>query len=413
MSSDASTKSTNRSFLPATPSAWLINLVQAWTARNLEAHNTVHIDEGDLNILRKLPHGAGVILTPNHADEVDPRVCMELSRLSGRRFIFMGNREAFNEWCGIAGWGFQHIGVFSVERGGRDTAAKQFATDVVKAGTDVLVIFPEGEIYYLNEQVQPFHSGAVDIGVRAIVERRQVDPDWTAYVVPMAIRYSYATPLKKILENRVAKMEKEVSAARQGFELRTRLASLLTGVLQREEKHHHIEAESARFSQLTDRITHARHAILEQVQEKYTTAFSAQARTIDRAFQLSAHVRELLAQKPGPELEQAYRQDLSSLKEVAHMVSWQPQYIESELTSDERLAEMVLKLEREIYHIARPPQLAKRNVFLRVGEPVDLAQFLPDYHIDAHTVRSTVAEQLRSIIQALIDEMQTSAVTTS
>ena len=66
--------------------------------------------------------------------------------------------------------GSERLGSFSVERGGHNEVAKRFAIDVVKRGQEVLVIFPEGEIYYLNDLVQPFKSGAVEIGMQAVVE---------------------------------------------------------------------------------------------------------------------------------------------------------------------------------------------------------------------------------------------------
>lgn len=393
----------NRDFIPAKPSPWLMKLAQALVKMELAIYDKVHLPPQDLAILNNLPAGNGMILTPNHADEMDPPVCLELSRLAKLRFIFMGNREAFDEFLGLAGWVLQRIGLFSVERGGHDTPAKQFATDVVKGSRDVLVIFPEGEIYYLNESVQPFHSGAVDIGMRAIIEQRQTKPDWTAYIVPVAIVYRYAAPIKKVLEKRVRKMEARLSADMTGHELHKRLTGLMSEVLNREEAQYNIKKDDERLEQLSDRVTRARHAILEQVEVKYTTSFDNNARTIDRAFQLSAHVRELLAKSPGAEKESGYRTDLAALKQVAHMVSWQPQYIEDD-NSDERSAEMVLKLEREIYHTKRPQQIARRNVYLRVGEPVDLASFLQQYKTDAHTVRRVVADQLRSAIQVLIDE---------
>jgi hypothetical protein len=37
----------------------------------------------------------------------------------------------------------------------------------------VLVIFPEAEIYYLNDLVQPFPSGAVAFGMQGVVEARR------------------------------------------------------------------------------------------------------------------------------------------------------------------------------------------------------------------------------------------------
>ncbi len=72
----------------------------------------------------------------------------------------------------------------------------------MKRGQEVLVIFPEGEIYYLNDLVQPFKSGAVEIGMQAVVEARQTRPDWTAYLVPMAIKYRYRQPIGPLLERR-------------------------------------------------------------------------------------------------------------------------------------------------------------------------------------------------------------------
>ena len=55
-------------------------------------------------------------------------------------------------------------------RGGPNHEGKRYAIEVVKRGREVLVIFPEGEIYYLNDLVQPFKSGVVDIGMQAVVE---------------------------------------------------------------------------------------------------------------------------------------------------------------------------------------------------------------------------------------------------
>lgn len=73
------------------------------------------------------------------------------------------------------------------------------------------------------------------------------------------------------------------------------------------------------------------------------------------------------------------------------------------MASQERLAEMVLKLEREVYQIKRPNQLATRDVFVRIGKPIDLGLFIPDYLQDAQAIRHRIAEQLRDMIQTLID----------
>ena len=171
--SEKSSDSGSPTFRPAKPAGWVIRGAQILNRLDLAWRNRLRLGKPDLEILRALPRGAGIILASNHADETDMKACLELSWRCRRRFLFMMNREAFDEGAGVAGWWLQRLGSFSVERGGQNDVAKRFAIDVVKRGEDVLVIFPEGEIYYLNDLVQPFKSGAVEIGMQAVVSRRQ------------------------------------------------------------------------------------------------------------------------------------------------------------------------------------------------------------------------------------------------
>ena len=92
------------------------------------------------------------------------------------------------------------------------------------------------------------------------------------------------------------------------------------------------------------------------------------------------------------------------LKRVAQMGSWQPKYLDVD-PSEERLAETVIKLEREVYRIKRPHGLANRGVFVRTGEPIDLGPLVPAYLRDGQSVRHRIAEQLRDTIQALINTL--------
>ena len=391
-----------RPFIPAKWSPWLVALAETLIRIELSFTNRVHIRDSDLSILRDMPRGSGMILTPNHADEMDPHICWDLARRARKRFIFMCNREAFDEWNGAAGWGLQRLGVFSVERGGHDKPAKKFSVSVVRDGRDVLVIFPEGEIFYLNDSVQPFHSGAIDIGINAILERRQFEPDWNAYIIPLAIKYRYSQEMEKILEHRVHELEVKLSRDMQGYSLRKRLSMVLAEVLQQEELKHDLQIEGDKYSELSTRVTQVRREILAQMELKYKGIAAAQSRTIDRAWQISAHVRELMASSKDPERKAVLEKDLSNLKEVAQMESWQPHYWEGDPSID-RLAEALLKMEREILHIKRPRQLAHRDVYLRVGKPIKLADYIEQFQADAHKVRHDVAEELRGIIQSMID----------
>ena len=148
-----------------------------------------------------------------------------------------------------------------------------------------------------------------------------------------------------------------------------------------------------------------RRAILAQIEVKYAGApVNSQAQTMDRTWRLGSYLRDLLTRRgeSAPTRRAQLSTDLAALTSVGQMGSWQPQYTDVD-PSQERLAEMVLKLEREVYRTKRPRQLAKRDVFLRIGDPIDLGRFIPAYLRDSRAVRHGVAEQLRDIIQILIN----------
>ncbi len=394
-------------FRPAAPAAWVIWAVGTYLRLDLAWRNRIRIERRDLKALRDLPPGVGLILASNHADETDFQACVELSRRCGRRFLYMMNREAFDEGRGLAGWWLQRLGAFSVERGGQNEQAKRYAIEVVKRAREVLVIFPEGEIYYLNDLVQPFKSGAVDIGMQAVVEARRTEPGWTAYLVPMAIKYRYRQPIRPILERRTRLMEKRLFQLGCGEPLPRRLALIVAELLRRQELIHSLKPDRDRLADLTERVQKVRQAILAQMEVQYPGPIvGSQAQTMDRTWRLSSIVRNLLRQgRKYSDLSRArFQSDLAALKRIAHMGSWQPDYVDLD-PSQERLAEMVLKLEREVYGSKRPRQLAKRDVFVRIGDPIDLGRFVTCYLQDQQMVRHRVAEQLRDVIQNLINSV--------
>jgi 1-acyl-sn-glycerol-3-phosphate acyltransferase len=401
------------SFRPAKPRGWVIRAVQTFLRFDLARRNRLHLGPRDLDALRALPRGAGVILAANHADEADFRACLDLSRRWGRRFLFMMNREAFDEGHGVAGWWLQRLGAFSVERGGlHNEQAKRHAVEVVMRGREVLVIFPEGEIYYLNDLVQPFKSGAVDIGMQAVVEARRDRPDWTAYLVPMAFKYRYREPVVPILERRTRMMERRLNIQIAGLSLQRRLAEIMANLLHRHELAHHLRPAADRLTELDERVQEVRKAILAQAEARYAgAAADPPGRTMDRAWRLGSYLRGLLAGKgpAGDEDRAQAREDLASSESVARMAGWQPRYTDED-PSPERLAETVLKLEREIYHTKRPRQLARRDLFLRIGEPIDLSRSIPDYLRDAQAVRRDLAGRLRDEIQRLLQPAATTAM---
>ena len=399
--------SASPTFRAAKPWGWVIWVVQTYLQLMLCWRNRLHLEKRDLEVLRNLPPGSGIILAPNHADETDFKVCLVLSRRCGRRFLFMANREAFDEGFGTAGWWLQRLGAFSVERGGKNEEAKRYAINLVKRGQEFLVIFPEGEIFYLNDLVQPFKSGAVDIGMQAVVESQRTESNWTAYLIPLAIKYRFRKPIRHILERRIRRMEQYLFLRKSGLSFQKRMEHIVADLLHRQELAHDLKPASDRLTELGERVQEVREAILYEIEEKYAgPTVSSQAQPTDRAWRLSSHLKSLLTQmgRISTTIQEQIHIDLAALKRIVQMGSWQPQYVDLD-PSQERLAEMVLKLEREVYQIPRPRQLANRGVFLRLGESIDLGCFVSAYLNDAQSVRHDVAKRLHDRIQELINTM--------
>jgi hypothetical protein len=80
------------------------------------------------------------------------------------------------------------------------------------------------------------------------------------------------------------------------------------------------------------------------------------------------------------------------------MATWQPKYIELD-PSEERLAETVMKLEKAVFNKKRVPPLGRREVCVRLLDPIDLNIALKSYLADPLTVSRTLSEELRQKIQ--------------
>lgn len=394
-------------FRPAKHWAWVIWIVHSWNALDLAWHNPLHLDPSELKILRTIPKHSGLILAANHSDEMDPRICMELSRRSHRRFTYMMNTEAFEECHEIAGWWLQRLGCFSVERGGSDQAAKRYAVDVVKKGHDVLVMFPEGEISYLNDLVQPFKTGVIHIGLQAITETLAVHSPWTAYLLPVAIKYRYRKPIRLILNKKIRAIEKHLLIRSNFLTFQEKIIRIMAKILRHQKIIRNTQMVSDQLTRLKEQVRKVQTAILSKIETKYPDIqIDPKAQIVDRAQKIIFFLRKQLSQKKLFSLETKIQlqKDIKDLKKTIQMAAWQPQYIDLS-PSEERLAETVMKLEREIFELKRPRPLANRNVFMGIGHPLDLGPHVESYQKKPSALSHQIAEELRDNIQSLLEKM--------
>jgi len=268
-------------------------------------------------------------------------------------------------------------------------------------------MFPEGEISYLNDLVQPFKTGAVHIGLQAITETRETNSSWTAYLLPVAIKYHYRKPIGLILNKKIRAIEKRLLIHTSFFTFQEKIIRIMAKILKRQELISRTQIVSEQLARLKKQIWETQTAILSRIETKYPQLqINPNAQLIDRIQKIISFLRGQLIRKKlfSSETRIQLQRDIKDLKETIQMAGWQPQYID--LTpSEERLAETVMKLEREVFKLKMPHPLGNRNVFMRIGPPLDLSRHLEPYQKDPSALTRQIAEELRDNIQSLIEKM--------
>jgi 1-acyl-sn-glycerol-3-phosphate acyltransferase len=131
-----------------------------------------------------IPKSGPVIITPTHRSRWDPMV---LGCATRRLMRSMASQD---EFVGVQGWFMRKLGAFPVNTR-RPSASTLKACAHVLLGRDVLVIFPEGSIfYYPPDQVHPLKPGTAWLALKV----QEQMPDTSIVIVPVRIRYSQLKP---------------------------------------------------------------------------------------------------------------------------------------------------------------------------------------------------------------------------
>ena len=398
-------------FKPPRPSRAFIRLVRLFNRWYAMPRAKLVCEARDLETLRRLP--PGVIVTPNHSAYPDAIVVTELGRRAGRYFNFMAARETFDAGWGIQGRVLQWLGGFSVNRGGENGRCQQVAKDVVKAGRYDLLIFPEGEIYFLNDLVMPFKPGVAMLALEVAGENaKEGRADKPVTIVPVAIKYRYLVDILPAVKQTVARLEATIFGAPRRGALYDRLSALGVELLNRKEQEFGLRPDPS--GDLYARVEAVQKHLLETLERRYfgkvrdEFAFDRARRLIIYILEEQAHQR---ARPNLPEHEKAARvaelqRDLGWAQAAARSVSFAEDYLITQPTP-ERLAETLTKLEREISGREAFPPRAKRRATIKIGDPIDVRRFLPEYG-ERKTRKDAIlrlVRELQTSIQSMIDAL--------
>lgn len=409
MAVSRSRTSTVTDFRPAKPNRLFIRFMRLVNRFYAIPRAKLVCDARGVERLRRLP--PGVIITPNHSAYTDALVVMELMRQARRFVAFMATRETFDTNHGINGLVMQWMGGFSVNRGGENGKCQQFAKDIIKRGEYDLLIFPEGEVYLLNDLVMPFKPGVAMLALDVASEnQKEGRPERPVTIVPVAFKYLYLVDILPVLEGIVAKLEVTLFGERRPGALYDRIYAIGVELLTRTERDLGLRPDPG--ADVYDRAKGIREFLLETLERRYLGRVRDEY-PFDRARRLIIHILEELAALPDRPLvppperaaaETELRGDLRWAQTAARSVSFAEDYLIRRPTP-ERMAETLTKLEREVYGREASPPKVRRKAIIRIGDPIDARRYLPDYG-DRKTRKDAIlhlVQELQTSIQSMID----------
>jgi 1-acyl-sn-glycerol-3-phosphate acyltransferase len=344
---------------------------------------------------RQFAPGDGVLLAPNHSHDSDPHVMMEVGHKLRRQLHFMAAWQIFRPHRGLDGWVLQRMGAFSVDREGCDRRAIHQATEILTTGRS-LVVFPEGEVYRLNDRLTPLLDGVAFMALTAQRELAKKADGRKVWVVPTAIRYRYVDDIVTKLTTAVERLEHSLHLQPpHGATIDQRLlryGEMLLTIREKEKFGHSFESEgdlAARLSRLTN-------ALLERHETGYLKKTPSAATVALRVKALRRCLFEIWTDEGrDADARRLAREALDDVQLALQAYSYPGNYV-AEKPNVERMAETIEKLEEDLDGFARPK--GRRRARVVFGEPIDLSQA-------GEGRQRVVAEQVTDRLEAAIQEL--------
>jgi 1-acyl-sn-glycerol-3-phosphate acyltransferase len=333
------------------------------TRRRLRQQRLVEVDVRGLEHVREaVEKGHGVLITPNHSSHADCFALYEASDQLGLPFYVMVAWQVFHQ----GGWLKQLIlrqhGCFSVDREGTDLRALRKAREVLESEPYPLAIFPEGEVYHINDRITPFREGPAAIALLAA--RKGSRP---IVCVPCAMRFTYVEDPTPQLEELMGWLEQALYwRPRPDLTLQQRIYHLAEGVLALKE----IEflGETCK-GPVPERVANLIEFIVGHIEARY--GFDPSGATVpERVKALRREAIKQLEELPdGDPNRVRFEEDLDDLFLVVQAFSYPGDYV-AQQPSIERVADTLDKFEEDVLGADTAAIRGSRKATVTFGEPI-------------------------------------------
>jgi len=442
MTSNAIAKSAAKparpTFYPPRPKPPLV-----WLVQRLNAHITqwkcqakLVIAKDELNRLKALK-GDRVVYFANHPTFGEPVLMYELSARLRKQIYFMAAYELFQ---GPMRHFFQGVGAYSIRRGLVDRKSIKQTIDLLRQPGCHLGIFPEGRCSFQSDRLMEFQPGGVQLAFQALSKLPLEGGQAPAmYAVPVSIYYQYQEDLKGAVEETLVELEGALellpltepladplppeAIAQLPPQAYARLKRIALGILQRIEAD--CQAWNLALPPLEEgdwnaRIDALRDAILDRCEQELGLASNQGQPRRNRAYRIQAALADRQT-KLDAEAENANANDGNvdaaanvaafptgliqrSIERLLNLDTIYDGYVRENPTP-ERFLDSMARFQREVFQIDQPPAKRQRKAKMKIGEPINLADYLDDYGRDRNSTVDKLCNQLRDTMQSNLDVM--------
>ena len=404
-------------FIPPQPQMFLLWVTQrlsglyaAWFCRFRLA-----IEPEDSKRLKKLQQSR-VIYLPNHPTHADGIAMFVLSAQLHQWFYYIAAYESFK---GLQGWLMSRLGAYSIRRGVGDRNSIVQTLELMQKPECKLVIFPEGGCSYQNDTVMPFREGAVGLALRALKKLAQNSdsvPDF--YLVPVSLKYQHPMAMNNAIDRSLKKLEKALGLNQKSPDFYWRLRAVAGKVLQRLEAEFGIEVQPVEFGasqtktgDWNQRIDHLKDTMLLSYEQQVGIKSQSHLPMRERVYKVQAKLEEryekLAVEESGENNNDAFRneqQDVFSEKlydDTLRLLNFDAIYdgYIAENPTQERFLDTLTTLEREVFRVETPRPKNMRLAQVKIGEPINLKDYLDDYCQDKDTTVKKITQQVQQIVQ--------------
>ncbi|MBI61451.1 MAG: hypothetical protein CMO79_03455 [Verrucomicrobiales bacterium] len=344
-------------------------------------------------------HGARLLLLPNHSTHSDPQIMVEACRQIDLWSFFMAAYDVFERDSRVA-WVMQRMGAFSVNRDGSDRQSLKDAVETVIDGRYGLTVFPEGNVYLMNDRVTPFLDGPAYIAMKA---QQELKEEGRIFAIPVSIKVTHLTDCREAIQEMLADMAKKLDVGfDQDDEIVGRVHKVGIAMVQRNLKMRGFLPPNPDYSDLPALLRQSAELIIAGLEAKIGIEPKATDDLMDRFRGVRREIHKVRSD-PDREIDHAVAAIWADEAIVAfRILSYAGNYLSEKPTLD-RVGETIEKLQEDLYGKVVAPY-ARRAAYVRFGDPIDVSEQLAAA-AKPRLAMSVLTEQFEAGVQVGLDEI--------